>query len=103
TRRSSDLQSYLNDPAEVSVRTKTTTANNINQRFISVRSAHELDALTRILEVEPFDAVIVFVRTKQLTEELAEQLKVRGFNAAAINGEIPKALRERTIGALRDG
>lgn len=96
-------QSYLNDPAEVSVRTKTTTANNINQRFISVRSAHKLDALTRILEVEPFDAVIVFVRTKQLTEELAEQLKVRGFNAAAINGDIPQPLRERTIGQLRDG
>jgi len=62
-----------------------------------------MDALTRILEVEPFDAMLVFVRTKQLTEELAEKLQARGFNAAAINGDVAQAQRERTIGHLRDG
>ncbi|CAM05231.1 ATP-dependent RNA helicase CsdA [Saccharopolyspora erythraea NRRL 2338] len=96
-------QSYLNEPVEISVKTKTTTATNITQRYIPVRGPAKLDALTRILEVETFDAMIVFVRTKQLTEELAEKLQARGFSAAAINGDIPQAARERTIGHLREG
>ncbi|MCI2419223.1 DEAD/DEAH box helicase [Saccharopolyspora sp. K220] len=96
-------QSYLNEPVEISVKTKTSTATNINQRHVPVRGANKLDALTRILEVEPFDSMIVFVRTKQLTEELAEKLQARGFSAAAINGDIAQAQRERTIGHLRDG
>ncbi len=62
-----------------------------------------MDALTRILEVEPFEAMIVFVRTKQATEEVAEKLRARGFSAAAINGDIPQAQRERTIAVLKDG
>ncbi|MGW1676754.1 DEAD/DEAH box helicase [Saccharopolyspora sp. NPDC002376] len=96
-------QNYLNEPAEISVKTKTSTANNIAQRYVPVRGSNKLDAMTRILEVESFDAMIVFVRTKQLTEELAEKLQARGFNAAAINGDIAQAQRERTIGHLRDG
>ncbi len=62
-----------------------------------------MDALTRVLEVEPFEAMIVFVRTKQATEEVAERLRARGFSAAAINGDIPQSQRERTITALREG
>ncbi|TDC86925.1 DEAD/DEAH box helicase [Saccharopolyspora aridisoli] len=96
-------QNYLNNPAEISVKTKTSTATNINQRHVPVRASNKLDALTRILEVESFDAMIVFVRTKQLTEELAEKLQARGFSASAINGDIAQAQRERTIGHLRDG
>ncbi|WP_406689035.1 DEAD/DEAH box helicase [Saccharopolyspora sp. ID03-671] len=96
-------QNYLNNPAEISVKTKTSTATNINQRHVPVRASNKLDAMTRILEVEDFDAMIVFVRTKQLTEELAEKLQARGFSASAINGDIAQAQRERTIGHLRDG
>ncbi|MBE9374387.1 DEAD/DEAH box helicase [Saccharopolyspora sp. HNM0983] len=96
-------QSYLNDPAEISVKTKTSTATNITQRYVPVRGTQKLEALTRILEVEPFDAMIVFVRTKQLTEELAEKLQARGHSAQAINGDIAQPQRERTIGQLRDG
>jgi ATP-dependent RNA helicase DeaD len=62
-----------------------------------------MDALTRLLEVEPFEAMIVFVRTKQATEEVAEKLRARGFSAMAINGDIPQAVRERTIANLKDG
>lgn len=94
---------YLHDPVEVTVKAKTATAENISQRFIQVAGPRKLDALTRVLEVEPFDAMIVFVRTKQATEEVAERLKARGFSAAAINGDIAQAQRERTISALRDG
>jgi ATP-dependent RNA helicase DeaD len=94
---------YLHDPFEVTSKAKTATAENISQRYIQVASARKMDALTRILEVEPFEAMIVFVRTKQATEEVAERLRARGFSAAAINGDIPQAQRERTIAALRDG
>ena len=62
-----------------------------------------MDALTRVLEVEPFEAMIVFVRTKQATEEVAERLSARGFSAAAINGDMPQAQRERIIAALKEG
>ena len=94
---------YLHDPLEVTVETKTATAENISQRYIQVAGPRKMDALTRVLEVEPFEAMIVFVRTKQATEEVAERLRARGFSAAAINGDIPQSQRERTINALRDG
>jgi ATP-dependent RNA helicase DeaD len=94
---------YLHDPLEVATEAKTATAENISQHYIQVSGPRKMDALTRVLEVEPFEAMIVFVRTKQATEEVAEKLRARGFSAAAINGDIPQAQRERTIAALRDG
>jgi ATP-dependent RNA helicase DeaD len=94
---------YLHDPLEVSTKAKTATAENISQRYIQVAGPRKMDALTRVLEVEPFEAMIIFVRTKQATEEVAEKLRARGFSAAAINGDIPQAQRERTIAALKDG
>ena len=96
-------QQYLNDPTEVRVKTKTTTGANIRQRYMQVTHSHKLDAMTRVLEVENYDGIIVFVRTKKETEEVADKLKARGFQAAAINGDIPQQLRERTVDALRDG
>ena len=94
---------YLHDPLEVTFKAKTATAENISQRYIQVAGPRKMDALTRILEVESFEAMIVFVRTKQATEEVAEKLRARGFSAAAINGDIPQAQRERTIAALKQG
>ena len=79
---------YLHDPVEITVKAKTATAENISQRYIQVAGPRKMDALTRVLEVEPFEAMIVFVRTKQATEEVAEKLGARGFSAAAINGDI---------------
>ncbi|MGV0697823.1 DEAD/DEAH box helicase [Mycolicibacter sinensis] len=94
---------YLHDPVEVTVEAKTTTAENISQRYIEVAGPRKMDALTRVLEVETFEAMIVFVRTKQATEEVAEKLRARGFAAAAINGDIAQAQRERTIASLKSG
>ncbi|WP_413625912.1 DEAD/DEAH box helicase [Luteibacter sp. Lutesp34] len=96
-------QTYLKDPAEVTIKNKTTTAANIRQRYWWVSGVHKLDALTRILEAESFDAMIVFARTKQATEELASKLQARGFAAAAINGDIAQAQRERVIDQLKTG
>ncbi len=94
---------YLRDAAEITVRSKTATAANTRQRYIQVANPQKLDALTRVLEVEQFDAMIVFVRTKQATEDLAERLRARGFSAAAINGDLVQAQRERTIAQLKNG
>jgi ATP-dependent RNA helicase DeaD len=94
---------YLHDPVEIVVKAKTQTAENITQRYLLVSHQRKMDAITRLLEVEQGDAMIVFVRTKQATEEVAEKLRARGFSAAAINGDIPQAVRERTINQLKDG
>lgn len=96
-------QQYLRDPKEITVKAKTTTGTNTRQRFMQVMGPHKLDAMTRVLEVEDYDGVIVFVRTKAATEEIADKLKARGYTAAAINGDIPQNLRERTVDSLRDG
>ncbi len=96
-------QTYLNDPAEILIRSKTTTAANIRQRYWMVSGLHKLDALTRMLEVETFDAMIIFARTKISTEELATKLEARGYAVAPLNGDIPQQQRERTVQRLRDG
>lgn len=94
---------YLRDAAEITVKSKTVTAANTRQRYVQVANPQKMDALTRILEVEQFDGMIVFVRTKQATEDLAERLRARGFSAAAINGDLVQAQRERTIAHLKSG
>jgi len=94
---------YLNEPKEVTVAAKTTTAVNITQRYWLVAGLQKLEALTRILEAEPFDGMIIFARTKLGTEELASKLQARGFAAAAINGDLAQAQRERTIEQLKNG
>ncbi|WP_257158702.1 DEAD/DEAH box helicase [Corynebacterium cystitidis] len=94
---------YLSNPAEVTVKSETRTNTNITQRYLFTAHRNKLDAITRILEVIEFEAMIVFVRTKHETEELAEKLRARGFSAAAINGDIAQQQRERTVDQLRDG
>jgi ATP-dependent RNA helicase DeaD len=96
-------QRHLKDPVEVTIKSSATTTPNIHQRYWFVSGMHKLDALTRILEAEPFDAMIIFARTKQATEELAGKLQARGLAAAAINGDIVQAQRERVIQQLKDG
>jgi len=96
-------KTYLRDPAEVTVAAKTGTAENITQRYWLVAGMQKLDALTRILEAEPFDGMIIFARTKLGTEELATKLQARGFAAVAINGDMAQQARERTIDQLKTG
>ncbi|WP_397209557.1 DEAD/DEAH box helicase [Nocardioides sp.] len=94
---------YLNDPVEITVKNKTTTSANTTQRYLICSYPQKVDALTRILEVENFEGMIVFVRTKNETETLAEKLRARGFSATAINGDIAQAQRERTVNQLKSG
>ena len=94
---------YLNDAEEITVKAKTTTSANTTQRYLLVSYPQKVDALTRILEVENFEGMIVFVRTKNETETLAEKLRARGYSAIAINGDIAQNVRERTVNQLKDG
>jgi ATP-dependent RNA helicase DeaD len=94
---------HLRSPIEVTIKSKTSTATNIRQRYWVVSGMHKLDALTRILEAETFDGMLVFTRTKQATVELAEKLEARGFAAAPLNGDIPQPQRERTVARLKAG
>jgi ATP-dependent RNA helicase DeaD len=94
---------HLRSPIEVTIKSKTSTATNIRQRYWMVSGMHKLDALTRILEAEDFDGMLVFTRTKQSTVELAEKLEARGFAAAPLNGDIPQPQRERTVARLKAG
>ena len=96
-------EKYLNKPEHVTIKVTTASAENIRQRYWLVSGVHKLDALTRILEAETFDGMIIFVRTKTATIELAEKLEARGYSAAAINGDMSQNLRERAINHLKNG
>ncbi len=94
---------YLREPEQISIRLSTTTAATIRQRYWVVSGLHKLDALTRILETENYEGVLIFVRTKIATMELAERLDARGYSCAAISGDVPQKMREKTIDQLKEG
>ncbi len=96
-------KNYLRNPAEITIKLKTTTAETIRQRYWPVSGTHKLDALTRILEAETIDAMLVFVRTKTASLEIAEKLEARGYRAVALNGDIAQKTRERIITQLKAG
>ena len=96
-------QAHLKNPREIVIKGKSGTAANIHQTYWMVSGLHKLDALTRIVEVAEFDAMLVFVRTKQSTVDLAERLQARGFSAVALNGDIQQSMREKTIEQLKAG
>lgn len=96
-------EKYLTNPQEIKIASNQSTGDNIEQVYWMVSGTNKLDALTRILEVEPFEGMIIFVRTKTATVELAEKLEARGYSAAPINGDMNQQLRERTIDRLKTG
>ncbi len=96
-------QRHLHEPQEISIQSRTATAETIRQRYWLVSGLHKLDAFTRILEVEPFDAILVFVRTKIATTELAQRLEARGYAAAAMNGDMAQKHREQMVERLKSG
>lgn len=94
---------HLQDPEEVRIESRTTTATTVRQRYWVVSGVHKIDAMTRILEVEPYDAVLVFVRTKTDAEDVANRLMARGLACAALHGDIPQRQREKIIERLKSG
>ncbi|MEY6433405.1 DEAD/DEAH box helicase, partial [Thioalkalicoccus limnaeus] len=96
-------QTHLRDPVEIKVAARSETVETIEQHHCVVTRHHKLDLLTRILEIEPFEAILIFVRTKTETVELAERLCAHGFAAEALNGDMNQVMRERTVERLKDG
>ncbi|MDX2480101.1 MAG: DEAD/DEAH box helicase [Desulfuromusa sp.] len=94
---------HLKNPVEIRIKSKSSTVDKISQHFWQVKGLHKLDALTRILEAEEIDGMLIFVRTKVATVELAEKLEARGFSSAALNGDMTQMLREKTVERLKDG
>ena len=94
---------HLTDPREVSIAETTVNNASIRQRVWMMAGTHKLDALTRILEIEDFDGIIIFVRTRILTVELADKLAARGYSVAALNGDIAQKQREQTVEKLKKG
>lgn len=94
---------HLVEPEEVKIESKTTTATTVRQRYWVVSGVHKIDAMTRMLEVEPYDAVLVFVRTKTDAEDVANKLLSRGLACAALHGDIPQRQREKIIDRLKKG
>ncbi|MEJ2531936.1 MAG: DEAD/DEAH box helicase [Halioglobus sp.] len=96
-------QRHLSEPAEITIEVKTASSESIRQRVWMMAGVHKLDALTRILETEDYDGVIIFVRTRLATTELADKLAARGYSTAALNGDIPQQQREKTVENLKSG
>ena len=94
---------YLQDPKEVTIKARTSTVEATRQRYILVNEGRKMAALARILEGENTDGVIVFVRTKSATVQVAEELATHGLAVSALNGDMPQAQRERTVGRLKKG
>ena len=97
------IEQHLGEYEEACIEGKTTTVENIRQRYLLVKNEHKIEALARVLEGEDFDGVLIFVRTKQNTTEVAEKLESRGFNVAPLNGDLAQSMRERTINRLKMG
>jgi len=96
-------EKYLQEPQEIRIQSAITTNEDIEQFYWLVQGTSKLDALTRILEVEEFDAMLIFVRTKTSTVDLAEKLSARGFAASPLNGDMNQAIRTRTVEQLKNG
>lgn len=94
---------FLRDPARVDVAGSNRTVEKVEQQFWVVKGVEKDEAMSRLLETQDTDASIVFVRTRQDTERLADWLSARGFKAAALHGDIPQSLRERTVDHLKRG
>ncbi|MBY7785451.1 DEAD/DEAH box helicase [Vibrio fluvialis] len=94
---------FLREPARVDVAGSNQTVAKVEQQFWVVKGVEKDEAMARLLETEETDASIVFVRTRQDTERLADWLCARGFKAAALHGDIPQSLRERTVDHIKQG
>jgi ATP-dependent RNA helicase DeaD len=93
----------LDDPVEVRAESATVTVATVEQRHCTVTRFHKADLLTRILELTPFDGMLIFVRTKGGTTELADKLRAQGFEAEPLNGDMNQEMRTRAVERLKGG
>lgn len=94
---------YLTDPARVTIKQQSMTADSIRQRALIVSQHEKIEVLARIVEAEETDGVIVFTKTKDATVSVAEKLNRLGLSAIALNGDMPQKVRERSIEQIKSG
>ncbi|MBI5018286.1 MAG: DEAD/DEAH box helicase [Deltaproteobacteria bacterium] len=92
---------YLRDPVTIEIEHRALTVPTTEQRYLNVADRHKLDALTRVLETEESDAVLIFARTKTGAAELAEKLEARGYAAEALHGDLSQGQREAVLRRLK--
>ena len=93
---------YLRNATKIQIASKTKTVTLIDQGCVFVSQYNKLEALTRFLETETFDAIMIFARTKIATTELAEKLAARGYSVDALNGDVKQSMREKVIHRLKN-
>jgi ATP-dependent RNA helicase DeaD len=94
---------YLKDPVTVAIEPKRLTVPATVQHYLHVPAPKKLEVLTQILESEPIRAVLIFVRTRVGAAALADQLRVRGYAAEALHGDMGQAQRDGVMYRLRTG
>ncbi|BDY03525.1 DEAD/DEAH box helicase [Ferrimonas sp. YFM] len=96
-------QRFLKDPKHVKIAADVNAKANITQKAWKVTGVSKQTALERLAETLPYDAMIVFVRTRGDTVDLAAHLNGLGFKAAALNGDMSQQQREHTVAQLHKG
>ena len=97
------MKRFLQNPARVIIESKQRTLSTTNQAYYEVAPGKKLEALGRILDMETPGPTIVFCRTRQDTNDLSEALRLRGYIAEAIHGDMTQSERERVLRRFREG
>ena len=88
---------FMKDPEHVKIKAKELTNVNVDQYFIRVKEQEKFDTMTRLMDVDQPELSIVFGRTKRRVDELTRGLKLRGFRAEGIHGDLDQNKRLRVI------
>lgn len=96
-------EKHMREPVEITIKVKAENSPNIQQRFVRVRQHEKHEMLLRLLEIEKFESMLIFARTKNATMEIAERLQGKGYPAEPLNGDMPQTLREKTVDRLKRG
>ena len=94
-------EGFMHDVEVLKVESQALTTDLTNQIYFEVREGDKLDALTRIIDVEPDFYGIVFSRTKVGVDEITARLTERGYSAEGLHGDISQSVREKILGKFR--
>ena len=94
---------YQRDPVEITVRADEQNKPDIQQYRIEVERGDKTEITARLLEAGSYERAIAFCNTKNMTDRLSGLLKMRGFSAEAIHGDIQQSVREKTLNRFRRG
>ena len=94
---------YQRDPVEITVQADQENRPDIVQYSLQVERSEKAEVMAHLLDMGGYERVIAFCNTKNMTDRLAGLLDMRGISCAAIHGDIPQAVREKTLQKFREG